>query len=244
MSWDYPTKTKTWCVLEVCATIDVKSLVPGRCNYNLYCLISKNCLFLGNFCCENALKSIPQDLHITLCHNKPKEENYQLIRLINVSNLEKYKNGIQNHDWTQVNNYNSCLAAFTYFSENIETIFQDAFPVIRVKKRYRNRLPWLTEGLKNAIKHKNKLYKIFMKYETSFNKNSYIQYKNKLTTILRKQEKQCYKLLLETNRNNLKKMWGVIRNVINNCKPSKLNESFSYNNSIITDKKNCFKQIQ
>ena len=72
--------------------------------------------------------------HITLCHNKPKEENYQLIRLINVSNLEKYKNGIQNHDWTQVNNYNSCQAAFTYFSETIKTIFQDAFPVIRVKK--------------------------------------------------------------------------------------------------------------
>ena len=83
-----------------------------------------------------------------------------------------------------------------------------------------------------------------MKYETSFNKNLYIQYKNKLTTILRKQEKEYYKLLLETNRNNLKKMWGVIRNVINTCKPSKLNKSFSYNNSIITDKKNCFKQIQ
>ena len=45
-----------------------------------------------------------------------------------------------------------------------------------------------------------------MKYETSFNKNSYIQYKNKLTAILRKQEKEYYKLLLETNRNNLKKM--------------------------------------
>ena len=41
---------------------------------------------------------------------------------------------------------------------------------------------------------------------------------------------------METNRNNLKKMWCVIRNVINNCKPSKLNESFSYDNSIITDK--------
>ena len=76
-----------------------------------------------------------------------------------------------------------------------------------------------------------------MKYETSFNKNSYIQYKNKLKTILRKQEKEYYKLLLETNKNNLKKMWGVIRNVINTCKPSKLNKSFSYNNSIITDKK-------
>ena len=174
--------------------------------------------------------------HIIPCQNKPKEENHQLIRLINGSNLEKYINAIQNHDWSQVNFYNSCQAAFTYFSETLKAFFQDAFPVIRVKKRYRNRLPWLTEGLKNAIKHKNKLYKISMKYETSFNKNCYTQYKNKLTTILRRQEKEYYKLLLETNRNNLKKMWSVIRNVINNCKPSKLNESFLYNNSVITDK--------
>ena len=65
---------------------------------------------------------------------------------------------------------------------------------------------------------------------------SYTQYKNKLKTILRKTEKKYYKCLLETNKNNLKKTWSIIRSVINNCKPSKLNESFSYNNSVITDK--------
>ena len=86
------------------------------------------------------------------------------------------------------------------------------------------RLPWLTQGLKNAIKHKNKLYKISMKYDTSFNKITYTQYKNKLITILRKTEKEYYKCLLETNKNNLKKTWSIIRSVINNCKPSKLNE--------------------
>ena len=32
-------------------------------------------------------------------------------------------------------------------------------------------------------------------------------------------------------------MWSVIRSVMNNCKPSKLNESFTYNNAVITDKK-------
>ena len=75
-----------------------------------------------------------------------------------------------------------------------------------------------------------------MKYDTSFNKITYTQYKNKLTTILRKTEKEYYKCLLETNKNNLKKTWSIIRSVINNCKPSKLNESFLYNNSVITDK--------
>ena len=69
-----------------------------------------------------------------------------------------------------------------------------------------------------------------------FNKYTYTQYKNKLTTILRKKEKDYYKLLLEANKNNLKKTWSIIRSVINNCKPSKLNESFIYNGSAITDK--------
>ena len=39
------------------------------------------------------------------------------------------------------------------------------------------------------------------------------------------------------NKDNMKKTWSIIRNVIDNCKQSKLNESFSHNNSIITDKK-------
>ena len=75
-----------------------------------------------------------------------------------------------------------------------------------------------------------------MKYDTSFNKSTYTQYKNKLTTILRKIEKEYYNCLLETNIYNLKKTWSIIRSVMNNCKPSKLNESFLYNNSVITDK--------
>ena len=81
-----------------------------------------------------------------------------------------------------------------------------------------------------------KLYEISMKYYTSFNKITYTQYKDELTTILRTTEKEYYKCLLETNKNNLKKTWSIIRSVINNCKPSKLNESFLSTISVITDK--------
>ena len=61
--------------------------------------------------------------HIIPCQNKPKEENHQLIRLVNGSNLEKYINAIQNHDWSQVNFYSSCQAAYTYFSETLQAFF-------------------------------------------------------------------------------------------------------------------------
>ena len=78
--------------------------------------------------------------HITAYKNKPKEDSHQLMRLINGPNLEKYINSIQNHDWSHVNHYESCQAAFAYFCDTLKSIFQDAFPVIRTKKRYRKDL--------------------------------------------------------------------------------------------------------
>ena len=167
--------------------------------------------------------------HIVQCQKTTQAETYQLIRLINESNLQKYINNVQSHDWTIVNQYRLFETAFSYFSETLKIIFCDAFPVIRVKQRYRNRLPWLTDVLKKAIQTKNKLYKIYMKYDTGFNKIADTQYKNQLTSISKRHEKEYYKSLLETNKNNLKKTWTVIRNDVNNCKQTKLNDSFSYN---------------
>ena len=89
---------------------------------------------------------------------------------------------------------------------------------------------------KKAIKTKSKLYKIH-KHDTSFNKYVYTQYENTLTSILRKHEKEYYKKLLEMNKDSMKNTWSINTNVINNLKQSKLNESFSNYNSIITDKK-------
>ena len=131
--------------------------------------------------------------HIVQCQKKTQAKTYKLIRLTNESNLQKYINDIQNHDWTLVNQYRLCQTAFSHFSETLKRIFCDAFPVIRVKQRYRNRWPWLTDGLKNAMKTKNKLYEIYMKYDTGFNKMTYTQNKNKLTSILRRHEKEYYK---------------------------------------------------
>ena len=92
--------------------------------------------------------------HIAPLQFKQQKEHHQLIRLINSSNLEKYTTAIQNHGWSLVNHHNLCQTAFSYFSETLKCIFHDAFPVIKVKQWYRNRLPWPTQGLKNAIEHK------------------------------------------------------------------------------------------
>ena len=95
--------------------------------------------------------------HIIQCQHKPHKDQYQLIRLINDSNLDKYINAIQNYEWALVTQQRSCQTAFTYFSDVLTKMFNESFPVIKVKQRYRNKLPWLTEGLKKAIKNKKQI---------------------------------------------------------------------------------------
>ena len=62
--------------------------------------------------------------HIVPCQHKPHNDQNQLIRLINDSNLDKYINAIQNYEWALVTQQRSCQTAFTYFSDVFTKKFQ------------------------------------------------------------------------------------------------------------------------
>ena len=51
------------------------------------------------------------------------------------------------------------------------------------------------------------------------------------------EEKNYYQSLILANKNSLKKTWGIIKQVINKSKCSKLSSEFSHNGSILNDKK-------
>ena len=51
------------------------------------------------------------------------------------------------------------------------------------------------------------------------------------------EEKNYYQSLILANKNNLKKTWGIIKQVINKSKCSKLSSEFLHNGSILNDKK-------
>ena len=60
-------------------------------------------------------------------------------------------------------------------------------------------------------------------------------YKNDLTSKLRIAEKDFYQQLITRNKDNLRKTWGVIKEVINRNKQAKCVSQFHYNNKIIVD---------
>ena len=72
--------------------------------------------------------------------------------------------------------------------------------------------PWLTTGLLNSIKTKNKLY-LRAKRDPNI-KSSYIKYKNHLTYIIRKAKEQYYRNTLNDIRNNSSKLWLHLTSLI------------------------------
>ena len=78
----------------------------------------------------------------------PQLAEYQLIRLVNEPRTEKYKVRRLQIDWASLDSYNSCQSYFSAFMDVFKGVYNECFPVIKVKNKYRNILPWLTDGLK------------------------------------------------------------------------------------------------
>ena len=139
----------------------------------------------------------------------------QLLRFINESEMGKYRECILNIDWNVLNVHEDCKTYYKHFTDKFKNTYDHVYPIIRVKKRYRYRLAWLTTGLKESIKHKNKLFKMSQRHPTAHNKTPYKDYRNKITALLRIAEKQFYQRQIIENKNNLRKTWGIFKQVIN-----------------------------
>ena len=133
-------------------------------------------------------------------------KEYQLIRLVNEPRMTKFRESILDTDWSVLDVYDNCESYFASFMKIFKSIYNESFPAMKTKRKYRNRLPWLTTGLKESIKRKNKLYEIFRKHPTSYYDTVYRDYRNRLKTLLKIEEKNYYQSLIEANKYNLEKL--------------------------------------
>lgn len=146
----------------------------------------------------------------------PDTDNYITKRIFNDRNKTKFMEMLNSSDWTVCRQQTDCQIAFTTFYDQYKTCFDNCFPPTRIKIGYKNRLHWLTEDLKRSIKRKNALYCKFLKSKSSPDKEVYSDYKRSLRAALRRAEKAHYDQLFAQYKNNLKKSWGVIKEII--CK--------------------------
>ena len=143
---------------------------------------------------------------------------------------------IESTDWLDIIDSTVAQNAMTKFHSRFKNIFDKHFPVKPVTFGYKNRKDWLPEGVKRAITKKNKLFLNFRKNPTPDNHEKYKAYRNKLNSLMRRIEVDHYKKLIETNKNNLRKSWQVIKEIINKKRTQKTQSAFVINNRLSEDK--------
>ena len=77
-----------------------------------------------------------------------------------------------------------------------------------------NEKPWVTKGILNSIRTKNKLFTSCYKCSEANKIEFYKKYRNKLTHVKFLAKNQYYNNLLIENRSNPKKTWEILRQII------------------------------
>ena len=157
-------------------------------------------------------------------------------RMMTESNYKKFNELFSAFDWSYIEGIRDCKQAFSFFYKNVKILYDKAFPLVKLKIGYYNKLPWLSQSLKISIKIKNKLHKKYRKHSTVCNKKEYQLYKSTLERLMKIQEKQYYNDLIETNKNIMRKVWDTIKQVINKKRSTLRSTQFIVNNNLTDDK--------
>ena len=117
-----------------------------------------------------------------------------------------FNRALHEFKWDDVLNMDDPQKAYTEFHNKYTRLFNDCFPIKRIKKGYKNRKPWLSDSLKKRIKVKNQLYRRYKRAFKDTDREKYAliykKFRNQLNGLLRKAEKEHYDLLLNENKNN------------------------------------------
>ena len=117
------------------------------------------------------------------------KNEYCTKRILSEKNIVQFRKKLELVNWTNILSQSKCQNAFTMFHQEYCKLYEECFPLVKVKLGYKNRKPWLTSALKMSIKHKNKLYVKSIKVPTLYNISQYKKYRNILHSLLRKSEK-------------------------------------------------------
>ena len=142
-------------------------------------------------------------------------------------------------NWELVIENNDTEHSYDAFHEIFSRAYDKAFPKqeINVKPKVL-KSPWMTKGLRKSSKRKQKLYEKFIKNRTYGNETKYKAYKSLFEKVKQKAKKSYYSKEIINAKDNSKKIWDVMKEIIGKSKniSNKLPKQLNYKNKIIFEK--------
>ena len=129
-------------------------------------------------------------------------------------NISRFNKCVEKQSWISLNPLD-VQGAFSWFQRVIDLHIEDNFPKRTFTMTYKNRLPWLTEKLRNQIKDKNVMHTlVILNPGDQQLRSKYKQQRNELTSNLRNSELNYHSDELELNKSDLYKTWGTMKKII------------------------------
>ena len=188
-----------------------------------------NGIFLTDISDHLPVFTIVSDLKIHQALNHIKS------RSSSIKNHSLFTEKLKDTTWDDILQCPDGKLAFTNFHNRILKLFNNCFPLKEITINYSNKKPWLTTGLKKSIKIKNMLY---IKAKRNYCKETldrYKRYKSKLSRLMKISERDYFNNKILSLKDNAKKTWSVIKNIINKQKAKRYTESFMIDDNLIND---------
>ena len=134
---------------------------------------------------------------------------------------DAFKQKLQNTDFSEVINTNDVDNSFAKFNEILYKLYDDSYPLVTRTIRDNNKLsnPWVTPGIIQSVKTKNKLYKKFVKKPITYG-HIFRTYRNNLTKVIKASKDNYYKKKFSDVQGNSKQTWKIINGMLGKSKKS------------------------
>ena len=156
-------------------------------------------------------------------------------RTFSDSNLATFRGRLRETEWDEIFTTQCCDEAYSRFISILTNLYNDSFPINTRTFTNKKNQPWINRELKRLINKKNRLYKEFMRRPTVFNEINYRVIKKHASKQIRQAKKNYYHNLLETNKNNLRKTWKIIKEVMGAECPTSVVGSVSVDGSLVSE---------
>jgi hypothetical protein len=148
---------------------------------------------------------------------KPRDD-FIKSRFLTENNILRFKNDLENINWTTVTNCNDPQIAYDLFSEIFIDLYNLHFPVknVRLNRNIHKYEKWFTRGLLVSRRKKLYLANRAVRFPTIENKSLYSTFRNVYNRVVKESKKLYFDNEFEKHKSNLKVTWDLLRKAM--CK--------------------------
>ena len=148
--------------------------------------------------------------------------------------MQAFKEELRIIDWNDTINYNADKMYDKFISQFSE-LYNKYFPlsVVKIKEKHIGK-PYITAEIKELIKQRNKLQKLYARWPLTYEK-TFKSFRNHVTSVIKLAKKNYHNSFFQDNARDPKRTWRFINNILGKGK-QKLPSSFIFNNNTVSDK--------